>query len=215
MQILPDFMAEENPFIRQEYWLIQQVLLFRLFLFVCLFCLLRASPEEYGGSQATAPNGAAATTLRHSHSNGGLSCIWYLHRSSWQCQILNPLSEARGGTCVLMDASRIRFHWATTGTLYSRFLRQDYGSLPPHPAPLPLEESQENNRVKNTEDSGNIEPRRGSAGGRKEAVLWQSRSSRKVDPEPNPSRKKKENHLFVGSEPCGQQTAALCDYACG
>ena len=27
------------------------------------------------------------------------------HYSSWQCQILNPLSEARDRICVLMDAS--------------------------------------------------------------------------------------------------------------
>ena len=30
------------------------------------------------------------------------SCICDLHPSSWQCQILNPLSGARDGTCVLM-----------------------------------------------------------------------------------------------------------------
>ena len=30
-----------------------------------------------------------------------------LHHSSQQCQVLNPLSEARDGTCVLMDDSRV------------------------------------------------------------------------------------------------------------
>ena len=34
-------------------------------------------------------------------------------RQHW---ILNPLSEARNWTCVLMDASQIRFCWATMGT---------------------------------------------------------------------------------------------------
>ena len=29
--------------------------------------------------------------------------------SSWQCWILNPLSEARDRNCVLMDASQIHF----------------------------------------------------------------------------------------------------------
>ena len=33
-----------------------------------------------------------------------------LHHSSWQRQILNPLSEAWDRACVLMDASQIRFH---------------------------------------------------------------------------------------------------------
>ena len=28
-----------------------------------------------------------------------------LHHSSWQLQILNPLSEARDRTCILMDSS--------------------------------------------------------------------------------------------------------------
>ena len=39
-----------------------------------------------------------------------------LHHSSWQCQILNPLSEARDWTGVLMDPSQIHFCWATMGT---------------------------------------------------------------------------------------------------
>ena len=38
------------------------------------------------------------------------SSICDLHRSSWQHRILNPLSEARGGTRNLMVPSRIRFH---------------------------------------------------------------------------------------------------------
>lgn len=31
------------------------------------------------------------------------SHICHLHHSSWQCQFLNPLSEARGGTHILTD----------------------------------------------------------------------------------------------------------------
>ena len=37
------------------------------------------------------------------------SHICDLHHSSQQRQILNPLSKARDSTCVLMDASQIRF----------------------------------------------------------------------------------------------------------
>ena len=37
-----------------------------------------------------------------------LSCVFDLHHSSQQRQILNPLSEARDRTCVLMDISRFR-----------------------------------------------------------------------------------------------------------
>ena len=44
------------------------------------------------------------------------SGVYDLHHSSWQRQILNPLSEAWDGTGVLMDASQIRFCCARIGT---------------------------------------------------------------------------------------------------
>ena len=44
-----------------------------------------------------------------------LSCVCDLHQSSWQLQILNPLSEARDGTHNLMVPSHIHFHCTTTG----------------------------------------------------------------------------------------------------
>ena len=36
------------------------------------------------------------------------SHVCNLHRSSWQCRILNPLIEAKGRTCIFMDASLVR-----------------------------------------------------------------------------------------------------------
>ena len=44
---------------------------------------------------------ATATTVQDP------SRLFDLHLSSWQCQILNPLSKARDWTCVLMVPSRI------------------------------------------------------------------------------------------------------------
>ena len=44
------------------------------------------------------------------------SCVCDLHHSSWQHQILDPLSEPRNQTCVLMNASQICFHSTTMGT---------------------------------------------------------------------------------------------------
>ena len=44
------------------------------------------------------------------------SRICDLHHSSRQCQILNPLSEARDRTRVLKDTSQIGYRWATMGT---------------------------------------------------------------------------------------------------
>ena len=43
-------------------------------------------------------------------------CIYDLHHSSWQWRILNPLSEIRDWTCVLMDTSQAHYCWATMGT---------------------------------------------------------------------------------------------------
>ena len=36
-----------------------------------------------------------------------LSCIYNLHHSSQQCQILNPLSKAGDPTHILMDPSQV------------------------------------------------------------------------------------------------------------
>ena len=36
-----------------------------------------------------------------------LSRVCDLHHSSWQCQILNPLSEARDPTRILMNTSQV------------------------------------------------------------------------------------------------------------
>ena len=38
------------------------------------------------------------------------SCICDLHHTSWQHQILHPLSEARDRTQVLMDTSQVPYH---------------------------------------------------------------------------------------------------------
>ena len=53
------------------------------------------------------------------------SCICNLPHSSQQCQILDPVSQARGGIPVLVDISRIRFRWATSGTPHLVFLLRE------------------------------------------------------------------------------------------
>ena len=61
-------------------------------------------PRLRGTSELELPAYATAAALRD------LSCVCDLHHSSQQCWILNPLGEARDGTCVLMDTSQICFH---------------------------------------------------------------------------------------------------------
>ena len=61
----------------------------------------------YGGSQARGPVKAVAYTTATATATGDLSHICDPHHRSWQCQILNPLSEARDSTRVFMDASQV------------------------------------------------------------------------------------------------------------
>ena len=77
-------------------------------LYLFFFFLFKPAPVAYGGSQARGYTGALATGLRHSHGNIRSD----LHHSARQCWILSPLSEARDGTRVLLDACQIRFHEA-------------------------------------------------------------------------------------------------------
>ena len=80
------------------------------------FVHFRAAPIAYGGSQSRRLIGAVAAGLRQSHSNATQDPSCICNHSSWQRQILNPLSEARDWTHNLMVPSWIHFHCATMGT---------------------------------------------------------------------------------------------------
>ena len=82
--------------------------------FFFFFFSFRAA--AFGNSQARGQMGAAAVGLHHSHCNNP-SWICNLHRSSQQCQILNPLSGARDWTHILMHTSQVPFCWTPMGTL--------------------------------------------------------------------------------------------------
>ena len=69
--------------------------------FFFFFCLFRATPAAYRGSQFRGQIRATAAGLHHSS------------RQRW---IINPLSEARDRTCILMVLSQIHFRCSTTGT---------------------------------------------------------------------------------------------------
>ena len=79
------------------------------FLSFSFFFLFRATPMAYGSSQARGYIGVTATGHSHSHSNADPSRVCDLYHSSWQYLIPNPLNEARGQICILMDTSQSRF----------------------------------------------------------------------------------------------------------
>ena len=76
----------------------------------------KTAPASYGSSRARGRIGAIIVGLDHSHSNTRSEPHLWPHRSSWQCLILNPLSEARDRTHILMDTSQAHYRWATLGT---------------------------------------------------------------------------------------------------
>ena len=75
-----------------------------------LFGLFRAKPAAYEGSQTRGWIRATAAGLHHSHSNAP-SYVCNLHHNSQQHQTLNPLSEARDRTHVLMGSLTTEPGW--------------------------------------------------------------------------------------------------------
>ena len=80
------------------------------------FCLFRAAPAAYGSPQGRGQIGAVVASLHHSHSNT---------RSELSLQPIPqfmvvpdpwPTEWGQGSTCVLMDTSRVHYHWATMRT---------------------------------------------------------------------------------------------------
>ena len=82
--------------------------------FTAFFVLGLHRQAACGGSQARGRIGAVATSLRH--SNAGSELHLDPHHGSWQCWILNALSEARDQTHNFMVTSQIHFHCTITGT---------------------------------------------------------------------------------------------------
>ena len=76
------------------------------FIMVILFYFtFTAVPAAYGGSQARGQTGASTASLRHSHSNTRSELHLRPTRQLWQGWILNPWSEARDLTHILMETT--------------------------------------------------------------------------------------------------------------
>ena len=71
-----------------------------------MFLVFWAALGTYGGSQARVELELAYTTA----TAVDLNRVCDLHHSSQQRQVLNSLSKARDGTCVLVDTSQSCFH---------------------------------------------------------------------------------------------------------
>ena len=92
------------------------------FFFCCCCCFsgLHPRPVEAPGLGVSSELQLLAYTTATAVPD--LSCICDLHHSSWQCWILNPLSEARDQTRNLIVPSRIRFRCTIAGPPHTGFL---------------------------------------------------------------------------------------------
>ena len=79
-----------------------------IYLFIGLFAFSRAAPGGYGGSQARGLIRAIVAGLHQGNNNTRSEPSLRPTPQLMATQMLNPLSEARDRTQVLMDASRVR-----------------------------------------------------------------------------------------------------------
>ena len=91
-------------------------------MFVLLFVFLRQHPQHMEGPRPGVKSELQLSTYTTATATSDPSWVCNLHHSSSQRRILNPLSKARDGTCILMDTSQICSHWAITGTPDHLFL---------------------------------------------------------------------------------------------
>ena len=85
-------------------------------LFVCLFVFLGPHPRHMEIPRLGVKSELQLSAYTTATAMQDPSHICHLHHSSQQCLILNPLSESKDWTCVLMDMSQIHFCWVMTGT---------------------------------------------------------------------------------------------------
>ena len=78
-------------------------------------CFFRATPRRIEVPRLVVESELQLLVYATTTATWDPRCICSLYQSFRQCWILNPLIEARGGSCVLMDTSQIRFLWAMMG----------------------------------------------------------------------------------------------------
>ena len=108
LNVLNTFCTINNVFSKVN----TQIIFFHFF----FFCFLGLHPQHLEVLRLGVKSELYLPACTTVSSTPDPSCVCNLHHSSWQHQMLNPLSRARDWTCVLMDTSWIRYHWATMGT---------------------------------------------------------------------------------------------------
>ena len=99
------------------------------FYFCCCchcFCFLGPHPQRREVPRLGVESGLQLLAYATATATSDPSCIFHLHHSSWQCQILNPLLEARDRTHNLMVPSPIHFCCTTMVTPAYPSLLGDY-----------------------------------------------------------------------------------------
>ena len=86
------------------------------------FCLFRAAPTAREVPRLVVESELQLPAYTTATATWNLSCLCHLHHSSWQRQVLNPLSEAGDRTWVLMNTSWVHYCLATIGTPRENFL---------------------------------------------------------------------------------------------
>ena len=94
----------------------QACLKFNLILFYCLFFPWKKSWQAREVARLGVKSALQLPACARATAMPDLSHVCDLHHSSWQHQILNPLSEARDKTCILMDTGQVCYPWAQMGT---------------------------------------------------------------------------------------------------
>ena len=93
------------------------VMIWYLYLFILFFKFIFLRPHTaYGSSQARGESELQLPAYITATATSDLSSVCDLYHSSLQRWILNPLSGASDWTRILMDASQVLYHWASTGT---------------------------------------------------------------------------------------------------
>ena len=113
---LPDFLDHQIVFFHVLSWCWVPFIFLLIYIFMYLFIAFEGHTWAFWSSQARGGIRATAASLHHSHTNMGPETYLWSTPQLKAMPALNPLSEARDWALVLMDTSRVHYHWVMTGS---------------------------------------------------------------------------------------------------